>query len=1029
METKSLLLRRRRESSHLLNLMAGIILVFFSCHPTFSVQQPSLKVTGQVNSEGESGGLPGASVAVKGTTTGTVTDADGRYEIEVAAADAVLIFSYIGYATQEVAVGGRRIVDIVLQPDMATLEEVVVVGYGTQKKVNMTAAIGTIEGEVLEDRAVANVSEALQGQVAGLKVVRTSGQPGNQAINFQIRGTSTFTDNPVLTIVDGVPSSLDNINPNDIESISVLKDAASAAIYGSRATGGVILVTTKSGKTGKPRVNYSGTISVQEPTRFPEKVSAYDHARLFNEALENDNPGATPGFSDEDLERFSSPDWKDHDWDDYMLSSAMQTNHNLSLSGGNEFQDYFFSVGYLKQDGTVINTGYERFNLRLNQSIRPHEKLEITFKGGYSPSERTAPGGGNLGNMLAFVAAQPQTDAIKSPDGTKWLQTATGVGGGNPIAIASKEGGEQITKSYQATGNFSVKYDILSNLDITGTYGIVRNQARQRDYERKMTLYQQADPNVIASESAFNYLDISNSSDVFQNVSLIANFRHSIGEHNFSILGGATREWYEENNDNVSTRDFLTDDIYVISAGSTDPSFWDISGTASDWALASFISRISYSFADRYLLEASMRYDGSSRFTEDLRWGLFPSVSAGWVVSQESFLKENRLLNFLKIRASWGQVGNQNVGFYPFANTLSQTNYYFNGAPQRGVTTGGAPNPLLTWETKEALNFGVDARAFNNLLEVSVDVFKEKTSDILLLLPLPTTFGQAAPVQNAGRVDNKGWELAVTHRNTIGKFSYGVTFQVSDATETVVDMGGISPRISGNTITEEGYPVNEWFGWRAIGLFQSVEEINAHSFQSPRTTPGDIKYEENGGDPNTITSDDRVRLGRSDPRFPYGVRINAGYRNFYLTLFGQGVMHHKVWSNSWTAYNFDRANSTLRTYHLDRWTPETPDARFPKTRIGSGGSSGINDSFSSFWLEDAAYFRLKHVELGFNVPNSVMGKIRMRGASVFISAENPFTITKFLGYDPETPTGVSGRLVERRYPISRLFSVGVNLNF
>ncbi|WP_375586279.1 SusC/RagA family TonB-linked outer membrane protein [Cyclobacterium xiamenense] len=1003
--------------------------------PTSSKTVPELEelgsidfdVTGRVLDEnGEP--LPGATITIQGTTRGTVTDLDGNFMID-APEGSVLVFSYIGYESKLVTLGGQSGLEVRLQPDSSSLEEVVVVGYGTQKRINLTGAVGVIEADQLENRTVASVEEALQGQVAGLTVVRTGGQPGNQSIDFKIRGTSTFTNNPVLTIVDGVPSSLDQINPNDIESISVLKDAASAAIYGSRATGGVILITTKSGKSGKARINYSGTISMQQPTRFPEKVSALDHALLFNEAMENDNPGATPFFTQNDIQLFSSPEWKDHDWDGYMLSNAMQTNQNLSISGGNEFHNYYFSLGYLKQDGTVINTGFERLNLRLNEGYKLSKKLQLNFNGAYSPSVRKAPGGGNLGNMLSFVAAQPQIDAIKSPDGSRWLQTTSGAGGGNPIALASEDGGESILNSNQLTGNFSLKYNFSPNLDLTGTYGMVSNQSRERDYRRKITLYDQNDPDQIILESPFNFLDIRHSSDIFQNLNLIANYQITIGDHNFSILGGVTREWFSQNNEVVGTRDFLTEDIYVISAGSTDPSFWNISGGASDWALSSFIARGNYSFKDRYLLEASMRYDGSSRFTEDLRWGFFPSMSAGWVLTQEQFLKDNPVFSFLKLRGSWGQVGNQNVGFYPFANTLSQSTYFFNGSPQRGVTTGGAPNPLLTWETKEAMNLGIEFSVLDNLLEVDFDVFQEKTRDILLLLPVPTTFGQPAPVQNAGRIDNKGWELALSHIKALGDFSYGLTLNLANATETVVDMGGVSPRFSGNTITEEGFPVNEWFGWRSIGLFQDIEDVENHSFQNPRTTPGDIKFEENGGDPNTITAADRVRLGRSDPRFPYGIRLSLNYKNFSFIAFGQGVMSHLVWSNGWTAHNFDRANSTLRTYHLDRWTPDNLNARFPKTRIGGGTAGGINNDFSSFWLEDASYFRIKQLELGYNLSTNLLSDLRISRARVFIGAENPFTFTRFLGYDPESPTGVGGRLIERRYPLSKLFSFGVNIEF
>jgi TonB-linked SusC/RagA family outer membrane protein len=1005
----------------LLRLMA-----FFICMAASAEVWSQASVSGTVTDIGTGKPLNGTTVSLVGGSESAVTNDSGYYLILVPSLQGQLRFSYVGYTISEISIGGRAKHDVTLSPLNSSLEEVVVVGYGAQKKVTLTGAVSTIDAKKLENRPVASVAEALQGQVPGLTVVRTSAQPGNQSIDFRIRGTSTFSNNPVLTIVDGVPSAIDRINPADIESISVLKDAASAAIYGSRATGGVILITTKTGKKGKPRVSLNSTVSIQEPTRFPEKLSALDHALLSNEARAND--GGAPKFTAAQIERLSSPDYKQVNWDDFFLGNAFQTDQNLSISGGGENNDYYVSFGYLKQDGVVINTGFERFNIQLNQNVRITDKLKLGMKLGYIPSITTQPTGDQLGSMLTGVAALPNTDdQIKTPDG-RWLGRLEG--GSNAIALASEDGGQTIIKGTRLSGNISLEYNLLKRLKLTANYGMVRNQSRLRDYKKILTLYQQANPEVVQSVTEFNSLRIGYASDIQHNANLLANYSQEIGDHSFSILGGVTAEWFEQMNDGITTRDFLTDDIYTISAGTTNPTFWGINGTASDWSLASVVSRASYSYKDKYLLEGSIRYDGSSRFLHDRRWGLFPSVSAGWVISREDFMADVSPVNFLKLRGSWGQVGNQNVGFYPFANTLSQSTYYFNGLPNRGVQTGGAPNPNLTWETKSAFNIGIEGRFLRNKLEVNLDLFKERTTDILLALPLPTTFGQNAPVQNAGTVENRGWELEIAHRNRIGDFTYGISFQVSNVKNEVISMGGVSPIISGNVITEEGYSINEWYGLRAIGIFQTADEVAKAPRQNVLTSAGDLRYENNGGDPNVINADDRVRLGLSTPQYPYGFRINAGFRGFDLTAFGQGVMKQNVWSNGWTAQNFDRENSTLRTYHLDRWTPETPNGRFPKTRMGSGAADdGINDKFSSFWLENAAYFRFKNIELGYTIPASVLNKIRIQSIRVFVSAENAITITKYLGYDPETPIGVDSRLVERRYPLAKLYNAGLNINF
>lgn len=1006
----------------------SIMVVMLISATSVSMAQ-QMEVSGVVTDAETGVSLPGVNVVIQGTSQGTSTDLDGLYSIIVPSPEATLVFSYIGYETREIPINGQSEIDVALLTAAIVGEELVVVGYGTQKKVNLTGSVSSISSAEIENRPIASVEEALQGSVSGLNIVRTGGQPGDQDIDIKIRGTSTFTNNPVLVVIDGIPmasNELNKLNPNDIENISVLKDAASAAIYGSRATGGVILVTTKTGQNsgGAPKLNYSSTISRQSPTRFPEKVSALDHALLSNEARENDGSG--PKFIDEEIAFFGSEEFNGENWDDYMLDDALQTNQNISLSGGVEMYDYYISIGYFKQDGTVLNTDYERLNLRLNQNIRINDQLKFSLKAEYSPSTRTEGAFGSTYSMLTNIASLEPLYQIKTEDG-RWLNNRGT--GGNSVASASQDGGEGILKNQRLSGIFSIDYELLPNLMFTGTYGINRNQSRQRDYQRILSVYDQGNPDVIARQNEFNRLRVVNAYSNLQNASLLGNYNNNFGDHDLSVLGGFTAEWFINENDAVETQDFLTDNIFTISAGSSDPAFWGISGGASDWALASFISRINYSFRNKYLFETVFRYDGSSRFVEDLRWGLFPSISAGWIVSRERFLQSNEILTFLKLRGSWGQVGNQNVGFYPFASSLAQSAYYFNASPQRTVRSAGAANPGLTWETKESVNLGLEASFFSSLLELEVDLFREETSDILLQLPLPTTFGLTEPVQNAGIVQNKGWEIELSHRNTIGDFSYGLSFNISDAKNEVLDMGGISPRISGNTITEEGYSMNEWFGIEADGFFQSQQEVDNHAFQNPQTSPGDIKFIDQNGD-GVINSEDRVRLGSSDPRFPYGIRLNLNYKNLDLKAFGQGVVKHKVWSNGWTAQNFDRENSTLRTYHLDRWTPDNPDAKFPKTRMGSGASdSGINDRFSSFWLEDAGYFRLKHIELGYNLPVSVLDKVKIAGARIFVSGENLFTATDYLGYDPEIGTGTSSRLVERRYPLSKVYNLGLNINF
>ncbi len=977
--------------------------------------QAQVPVKGVVQGESELP-LPGVNVTVKGTATGTITDIDGRFELTIPSTESALVVSFIGYVTQEIIPGSNSALKITLAPDRLALDEVVVVGYGQRRKSDITGAISTLKGSEIENRAVTRVEQALQGMVPGLNVTNANGQPGSQGVDFKIRGTSTFSGNPVLTIIDGVPSSLDRINPNDVESISVLKDAASAAIYGSRATGGVIIVTTKNGKAGIPKFSYSGIVGIQSPTRYPEKVSVLDHALLLNEARVND--GLPAKYSDAELSEMRSPGFKSYDWEDAMMRQAFQQNHNFSVSGGGERYGYYVSLGYLSQDGIVINSSQKRFNIQVNQNFNVSDKLKFSMKTGVSPSTRIAP---PIDGFFNHVAQKPRLHAIKSEDG-KWLQHPESAGAGrNPIARISPEGGQELLKGTRFLGNFTMDYTPLSNLTLTGTYGLTSNQDRLRNYQKKITYYKQYSPDEVASYTDFNILTVDNSSNVFQNVNLLASYSKRFGKHQLSVMAGSTAEWYSEFNDFVETRDFLTDELYAISAGSGDRSLWNISGDAADWSLASFISRGNYSYLDKYYIEGIIRRDGSSRFREDIRWGTFPSVSAGWILSQEKFLRNSKVISFLKIRGSWGQVGNQNAGgYYPFANTLVQNSVFFNESPFRGVRPAGAPNPLLTWETKESINLGIEGNLLSGLLEFNLELFKEKTKDILLQLPVPTTFGQMAPVQNAGTVENRGWELELHHRKKINAFSYGVTFQISDATNKVIDMVGTGPRISGNQITEEGRPMNEWYGLKSIGYFQSEGEVADAPFQNAVTSPGDLRFEENGGNPNAITPDDRVRLGRSDSRFPFGIRLNFNYRNFDLLLFGQGVMKGLRQSQGYTAFNFDRDVSTIRTYHLDRWTPETPNARFPKPR--NGQLNNVNTQFSSFWLEDASYFRFKNLQLGYTFNGQATGKWKMGPVRIYAGGENLLIITRYLGYDPETTNSAV-------YPLPKMYNLGINASF
>jgi TonB-linked SusC/RagA family outer membrane protein len=692
----------------------------------------------------------------------------------------------------------------------------------------------------------------------------------------------------------------------------------------------------------------------------------------------------------------------------------------------------------MKQKGVVVNSSDKRYNFRLNQKLRVSDRLNLSLKAAYSPAVRTSPPSGDLGRMLSFVYAVPEIDAIKTSDG-RWLQSSFGIE--NPIAGLTE--GDQITKRGKLSGIFSAAFDILPDLTLTGTYSTIINRIRQRSFSNIITQYNQFNHDKIASVSRNNKLGINNLRNTTQSAKLIAKYKTTLYKNNnLSVLGGVTTTSFKKGNDFVSTKGFLTNSLFTIDAGTNNPSLWNISGGAIDWSLASFIGKIEYSYKDKYLFSGNFRYDGSSRFAKGRRWGFFPSFSAGWILSQEGFLKNSKVLTNLKLRASWGEVGNQNaVGFYPYIKTLNVGSYYFDASPHKAIGISTGVNQALSWETKEAFDIGIEGNILGSLLKFKFDVYKQRTHNILLRLPVPTTYGLTAPVQNAGIVDNRGWELQLKHRKSFDRFTYSISFHISNATNKVVSLAGINPIISGHTITQKGYSMNDWYGLKVVAngnvdnkhneksFFQSKEEVKNHAFQSSKTSPGDLIYKDVNGD-GVINSGDRVRLSPSGPKYPYGVRISLKYSNFYVDVLGQGVVKNKVWSNGWTASNFDRENSTLFTYMLNRWTPNHHDARYPKTRFGTGSANdGVNDRFSSFWLENAGYFRLKHIEFGYNLPPKFLQKIGMQSARVYVSGENLITITKYLGFDPAVPTGTGSRLVENRYPLAKIYSFGINFNF
>ena len=773
------------------------------------------------------------------------------------------------------------------------------------------------------------------------------------------------------------------------------------------------------------RVTYDGYVGRQTPTMLPKIVNGYNHVMLWREAQYNDNPQTTVfKYTEEEMEKYRTGELPSEDRLAYLFGPATQTQHNLSLSGGSAKNNYFISVGYINQGGMMVNTASQRFNFRINNTFKVNDKLDINLNAQLSPSkslapsEATYPSGPTRGiNDIIFDAYRRGSDDVTFTSDGRW---ASITGWANRFGLASKDGGFQERKFNRLTGSLTVNYKISKDITLTGIYGSKMDMTRQVDFSKRMEFINPDDLKTVDFNYNTNSLLVSHRDNYQHNAQFLANYSKIFNKnHEFKLLLGASQEWNQDTEESSGRRNFITDDIYVINAGSSDPATWTTTGTASEWALRSFFSRANYIFKDRYILEANVRYDGSSRFSTKNRWGIFPSFSAGWRISEEEFMAGFSRLGNLKLRASWGQVGNQNVALYQYYSTISSSAYYFNGAAQTATYYSGSPNSNLQWESKTTTNLGLDMSLFNGKFGVTLDVFQDRTKGILMQPAVPSSYGLAAPYQNVASVDNLGWESQISYQNKIGGLFYKATVQISDARNKVRSMIA-SPQISSNKITQTGYEMNEWFGYKSIGIFATQEEVDTYAKLNPKTGIGDLKIEDVNKD-GKITADDRQRLGSSFTRLPYGFHLDLGYKNFDFTMFLQGVAYRKAYLSS-VALPLNNTLETAQEQHLDRWRYDGTNwipGEFPKMRIAS-----FNNAFSSYWLQNAAYLRMKHIQIGYSLPSQLLSRVRIERLRVYASGENLFTLTKVHGYDPEAPDG-SGNF----YPLTRIVNLGINLTF
>lgn len=975
-------------------------------------------------------GLPGVNVTVKDNLgIGTTTDADGRYSINVPDANAVLVFSYVGYIAQEITVGNQTTLEVTLEEDAQALKEVVVVGYGQARKTTYTGSVSAIESAEITRAPVADLSNNLVGRLSGVIATQRTGEPGYDGSNILIRGISTTGNNAPLIVVDGIPRSdygFSQIDPNEIESISILKDAAAASVFGVRGANGVILITTKRGRSGRPQFALSSRFDVQQPTRIPQYLDSYNTAVLYNEALANE--GKPPLYDATALQAYqdgSNPDvYPNTDWFAVTLNDyAPQMQHNLNVSGGTDRAKYFLSAGFLDQKGLYDKLNYKRYNFRSNIDVEATRSTSIRLDLTGRLEDRNFPSISSSGIFDFLTRTLP----------TRVATFSNGLPGGTPLENIRSGGYDTDDRNvFQSLLSVTQKLNFIPGLSIKGQVAYDRLFRNTKSWRTPYLTYGY---DAVKNEYIPQTNGLTELGEYFeQNQSLTAeahlNYAQTFGRSNVSALLLFTQTSYRYNNLGGGRTGFVSSAIDQLNVGgvSEQPVTY---GGADARARRGLVGRVSYDFAAKYLLEASFRYDGSENFPPESRWGFFPSVSAGWRLSEEGFIKNNfGFIQNLKLRGSVGQLGNDVLGggerFAYLAGYVFDSPYPFNGNLAQTLREGRLANQNITWEKATSANIGLDGSFWNDKLTFEIDYFYKLTTDILgsRNLSVPSSSGiTQLPFENLDEVSNRGLEAVIGHRNQLGKVNLFLSGNVTFAKNRVEFKD--EPADLNPNLRQTGRPIGQYFGLQAIGLFQSDEEVKASPDQGPGVAAGDIKYADINGD-NKIDDKDRVAIGYSPiPELIFGFTMGASYGGFDANILWQGAGRVNAYVSNELAWAFFNSGKATEE-HLDRWTPQNTDATYP--RITTAPTAN-NTLFSSYWLRDASYLRLKNVELGYSLPASLMNRIGISQFRIFVLGQNLLTFDQLEVADPEGPGASNNAGRGWFYPQQKTYSLGVNLVF
>jgi len=988
------------------------------------LRQDTKTVTGTVSGQ-DGTPIPGVSVVLPGTTTGAVTGINGEFSIEIPESASLLQFSFVGMKTQEVSIEGRTVVNVIMYEETIGLEEVVAIGYGTMKKSDLTGSVASVRSEEFVKGVTTNALQLLQGKASGVTVNQSNSEPGG-AVTIRVRGAGSInSSNSVLVVIDGLPGGdPGSLNPEDIESMEILKDASAAAIYGTRAANGVVLITTKKGTAGAPVVSYNAYVGYQTPTYTFDVLNATQYMQMINDlSIDGGNP---PPYADSEISAAGEGTF----WQDEILRNAWVHNQQLSFNGGSNTSKYYVSLGYLDQDGIVISSGIRKYNTLINLDLQPSDKFrfglnlnasadlkDVVPNTSDSPNENADP----LNTAIQF---DPRLTPELTEDGE--YQRNPTIALDNPLALAY--GYDNSARSKRISGSTFGEYEIIEGLKATVKLGVNMNNYRYDRYEDKTT-ERGASSNGIGQ--------ITSNINNYWLFETLLNYDKVFGKHHITALGGATWEEFENLSQYSGARQFLSDVTKTNLLQSGEVETMRVSSSKFKRTLQSLIARANYVYDNKYLVTATIRRDGTSRFSEKNKYAYFPSVALGWRISQEGFLQNSSVISNLKLRAGYGQLGNEGIGNFETIQTfVAGGNTVLGDAVQSGAQPARIPNEDLVWETTEEFNIGLDFGLFENRISGDIEYFVKNTNDQLFNKPVPMSTGFSTVRTNFGTVRNSGVDFSLNTVNLQGEFKWNTNLTLSTLKNEVIELppfvgdiitsGGIG--FAGQySVVQEGSPMRAYYGYHLLGMFQEGDDI-ANSPQ-PTALPGWPKFEDVNTD-GKIDGNDRVVLGDPFPDFAFSMNNSFSYKNFTLDVYIMGVQGIETMNvnllESFRPINFDR--NILTDHYVNRWTPDNPNAPYP---------SGVNPSvyfagdkfINNLTVVDASFIRLKTVTLGYDIP--VQNVPWFKQAHVYVSGENLITFTDFEGFDPDanqSGTGVA-KSSYNNYPLPMVFRLGANIKF